>query len=136
MEKDLIAQLLANAALAALVGVRISWGQRPQGEPLPGVVMNLVSAPRTYSYDGPVGTRASWVQIDSWGGSFGEAKSVAGAVEAAIHTLAAPFLGGFILNERDDSEANDGPEANGATTLFRTSLDVRVWRSDALWRAR
>lgn len=131
MEEDLIRELLADAGLKAVVDNRISWLARPQGEPLPGVVLHLVSAPIEYTFDGPVGTRAHWLQIDCWAGDFRTCKGVARAVIAAVHALAAPFLGGFILNERNDFEANDGPESDGSTNLFRTSLDVRVWRSDA-----
>jgi len=49
MEEALIAKLLADAGVSALVGTRIYPGVRPQAGPLPAIVFNLISATPSYS---------------------------------------------------------------------------------------
>jgi hypothetical protein len=138
MEEALLAALAANAAVAALVGDRIGWGLRPQGEGLPAICLHLVSAPRTYTLAGRVPTVHRLVQVDCWGGAFDDAKLTARAVQAALDTLtAAPFQGAFLEGERDDSAEREavrppGVDADGAEDLFRTSLDVRIVHDDSL----
>ena len=46
MEEALVAYLLANAGLTAIVGNRINWTTRPQGAAVPAVVLTKVSGVR------------------------------------------------------------------------------------------
>jgi len=125
MEESLVAQLLADAALAALVARRIKWLARPQASALPAVVLQVVSGPRGYTFAGPDGLTGYLVQIDCWAGTYPAAKGVARAAIAALGALSAPFQAAFVEGERDSFEA--GP---AATDFFRTSLDVRVWHQE------
>lgn len=128
MEEDLRAALVADAALAALVGRRINWLTRPLGSSLPAVVLQVISAPETSSNDGPDDLLPYLVQIDCWGETYLSAKTVARAVRAVCVALkTAPLRAGFIENKRDGFEPGDGPQADGAVNFFRVSLDVRVW---------
>lgn len=127
MEELLRARLLGNTALAALVATRIVWLQRPQGASLPGITLQVVSAPRTYTMAGPVGFLGYLVQVDVWGNSYASMKAVARAAVAALHTMKAAPLQAFIENEDETFESQDGPDAAGSTSFYRTRLDVRVW---------
>lgn len=127
MEEELRNRLLAATALADLVPPdRIVWGQR-QG--LPAVALWRVSGRPDYHLKGASGLVDSVVQIDCWGSSYGEAKSVAREVRAVLSGLSdAVFRSIFIENERDGFEAGDGaPDGSTPSNFYRTSLDVRVW---------
>lgn len=129
MEAALIAKLLATAGVTALVSTRINWSRRPQGAALPCIVLHRVSGLPDVHHAGASGLVVSRVQVDCWGASYGSAKAVARAVEAAI--TAQTFTQGatrfdviLIDSERDDS-------TDETTPLFRTSLDLMVHSANA-----
>ena len=89
--------------------------------------MNRLDGGYSYTQAGRVATITPLVQIDCWAASYDGATRLAAAVKAAIDTLtAAPWQGVFLIDERADDEAGDGPGVGGATDFYRTSLDVRV----------
>jgi len=88
-----------------------------------------VSGTPDVHHAGASGLVVSRVQVDCWGASYGSAKAVARAVEAAI--TAQTFTQGatrfdviLIDSERDDS-------TDETTPLFRTSLDLMVHSANA-----
>lgn len=130
MEAALIAKLLANSALTALVSTRINWSRRPQGEALPAVVLHRIDGQPDYHHAGPSGLVVSRVQVDAWASSYGSAKSVARAVEAAVTGFA--FTQGairfdviLVASERDSTDEI------APNTYFRTSLDLMVHHAAA-----
>lgn len=134
MEEDFRTFLLGGSALVGEVGPRVSWGERNRGEGLSAIVLHLISAPRTYTMQGRVRLVGRLVQVDCLAKSFAAAKVLARQVIARLDALgdpSAPIQNAFLEAERDDSEAVDGPERGAADTIFRTSLDVRVWSLDA-----
>jgi hypothetical protein len=124
MEEALIGYLLSRASLVALVGSRIHWAVRPQGTPLPAVVLTRIDAVRDQTYAGRSGLVRSRVQVDCWGASYTSVKAVARQV--VQHADAAPFNAVFIDDESDSFEP--GPEAAGA--LHRTRLDLIIWHTE------
>src|SRR4051812_46510481 len=98
MEEALVAYLLANAGVAALAGTRIYWGERPQGDALPAIVLFKVSPNRDVTLAGPSGLIGPRVQIDCLGGSYALAKTTARAVIAAADAIGgtAGFQGAFL----------------------------------------
>jgi len=129
MEAALIAKLLATAGITALVGQRISWSRRPQGEALPAIVLHRIDGAPDYHLTGASGIVESRVQVDCWGASYGSAKAVARAVEAAVSGQrftqgAIRFDAILILDERDST-------FDETTPLFRTSLDLGVFHASA-----
>ena len=129
MEAALIAKLLATAGVTAMVSTRINWSRRPQGAALPAIVLHRVSGTPDVHHAGASGLVVSRVQVDCWAVSYGSAKAVARAVEAAI--TAQTFTQGavrfdviLIDSERDDS-------TDETTPLFRTSLDLIVLSANA-----
>lgn len=127
MEELLRAALLANTALTALVGQRVTWLVRPQSSALPAVTLQVASAPRTYHMAGPDDLVAYLVQVDVWGGTYASMKQASRAVVAAMHALNAPPLQAFVDSEFESAERQDGPDASSSTTFYRTRLDCRVW---------
>lgn len=128
MEEVLLAHLLEDFDVLALVADRIAWGLRPRGEALPAIVLTRVSGRREYVMGGAAGLTDSLVQVDCWAGTYDDAKFTARAVVTALHTLStSPISRAFVEAERDNSELGDGPRRDGSEAFHRTSLDVRVW---------
>jgi len=125
--------LLANAGLTALVGTRIKWDTLPQNGALPAIALHMVSAPRDYTMAGRDGTTGYLVQMDVWSNTLALRESVAAALISALDDIRNDtFQGAFIEGQRDTFEPGDaGPNSQGATDLFRASIDVRVWASEA-----
>lgn len=130
MEAALIAKLLASAGVTALVSTRINWLRRPQGSALPAVVLTRVSGQPDYHHGGASGLSVSRIQADCYGVTYGSAKAVARAIEAAV--TASSFTEGavrfdvILLDAERDSTSEEGPD-----TLFRTSLDLMVHHANA-----
>jgi hypothetical protein len=130
MEAALLARLLATAGVTALVSTRINWLRRPQGEPLPCIVLHRIDGVPDVTHGGASGLVVSRVQVDCWGASFGSAKSIARAVQTAI--TAQTFTQGatrfdviLIADERDSTfDENNTP-------IFRTSLDLMIQSANA-----
>lgn len=129
MEAALLAKLLATAGVTALVSTRINWSRRPQAEVLPAIVLHRIDGAPDVHHGGASGLVVSRIQADCWGSTYGSAKAVARAVEAAI--TAQTFTQGavrfdviLIADERDST-------FDETTPLFRTSLDLMVQSANA-----
>ena len=129
MEAALIAKLLASTGVTALVSSRINWSLRAQGAALPAIVLHRVDGAPDVTHGGASGLVVSRVQVDCWGSSYGSAKAVARAVEAAI--TAQTFTQGAIRFDAIliDSERDD--TFDETTPLFRTSLDLMIQSANA-----
>lgn len=130
MEAALIAKLLASAGVSALVGTRVNMGRRPQGEALPALVLHRIDGTPDVHHGGASGLVVSRVQADCWGSSYGSAKSVARAVEAAItaqgFTQGAVRFDVILIDSERDTNFEEGPD-----TVFRTTLDLMVHHANA-----
>lgn len=134
MEEALVAYLLANAGLTALVGDRINWSTRPQGSIVPALALTKVGGVRGYTMRGPDGLIEARVQVDCWGRTFGEAKRASRAVIAAMHGIkgvhgGVRFQSAFVDGERDGFDSGSNVQTGSAERLFRTSLDFIIWHN-------
>jgi hypothetical protein len=77
-------RLQTAGPLVALITDRVYWKLRPQGSPLPAVVLTLVSDPRPRTMKAPVGYRASRIWIDCVADSRAVATQMSDAVLATI----------------------------------------------------
>jgi hypothetical protein len=112
--------LVANAEVAALVASRIYALKLPQPPTLPAVTYQRISAQRDHTLSGPSGLVRSRVQIDAWGRTYSEAKSVADAVRRALaHFEDATVQAALITSDRDLFE----DEVN----TYRISSDWIIW---------
>ena len=127
MEEALIAKLLADSGVSALVGTHIHPGVRPQAGPLPAIVFNMISANPSYSDDGEDGIEEARIQLDCWGATYSSAKTVARAVKAAVSAFGGTVSGvrfRYITLGLEHDIQETG--ANAASYPFRTSLDFIV----------
>lgn len=125
METQLRARLKADSAVAAIVGTRINWGVRPQGEAYPSLVLTLVSDGRPQSMGGLIECRETLVQFDCYGTTRAQAAALREAVIAAI-TPAATVSGVKFIRSFVDTVRNlDAHTDTGI--VFRDSVDARVW---------
>jgi hypothetical protein len=127
MEEALVAYLLDDASLSALVADRITWTIRPQGSTLPAVVLTGVDALPDYTMSGPSGLVSSRLQVDCWAMTYAGGKQIARAVEAALSGIdvvrgGVALRGGFKQGERDSFE-----KSTGGTELYRVSEDYIIW---------
>lgn len=130
MEEALIAYLLADAGVAALVATRVTPGKRTQGGDLPAIVFHLVSGAPEYDDQGTTGLVDSTIQIDCWASTYTGAKLVARAVKAALQDFdgtidGVEFQAVFLEAERDFAPSGGGQ----AEYLHRTSLDFNPWHT-------
>ena len=128
MEEDFRALLLADSGVTALAGSRVNWGAHPQGQPLPGVVLTVVSDFEGLVMSGPNKLFEGRVQVDCYGHTYADAKGVARAVRDLLHGYRG---GGFRLVEHVATRDSRESGSNEAERPFRTSLDfTTAWRSD------
>lgn len=131
MEAALIGIVLADAAIAALVSTRVNWVERPQGEPLPAIVLGRIGGSRDYHTQGASGLVESRIQGDCYATTYAGAKSVARALIALLSgyrgtTGDIEFKGAFVDGERDFREA----DPNGSEKLHRVSVDFIIHHSE------
>jgi len=126
MEDDLIARLLADSRLSALVDNRVNYLFRVQGEPLPAISITHVAPGRAYTMDGPQGTHGTWMQFDIWADRAATAIAILAAMrvvlEAPAKVGATAFMMGFEKSRRDSVE----DEAGGGE-VARISVDYSIW---------
>lgn len=114
-------------AVQSFVAERIYRDERPQADPLPAIVIQLISDPRPLTFSGPQSLRRAWLTVECLSTSRGEADAIAETVVVEID--------GRAVVERPEVEStriidvrNDSSRANGAlATTFRTAIDVMVW---------
>lgn len=131
MEAALITRLLANDGLSGLVGNRINWGERVQGEPLPAITMMIVSSGRRYNHGGVDGTSDPRVQFDIFGNTMNEARIIRDALKEAIEVRQTVQGISFSVSLLD---AERGPlieDVGGGKKVYRYSLDFFLWHSIA-----
>lgn len=128
MDEALTALLLANAALAALIGNgdRLYWDTIGQGKDNPAVVMYLISGIPDYHMTGPSGLVESRVQIDARGTTRASARAVANAVESVLSgyrgTVGAIKFGGIFKDG-----ARSRFDKTEAEAFYVVSADYRIW---------
>lgn len=131
MEEDLIAALLGNGAVNALVGVNIYWVKADDVVSKPYVILNRISGVRDTTMSGASGLVSSRVQVDCWADYYLDAKKVARAIEGALSGRRfrqgnTEFRGFFLVAERDGYDHSDTPDK-----LHGTSLDFTIWHRSA-----
>lgn len=133
MERAIIARLLQSTALGALVDRRVHHKIRPQGAPLPAVVINKISGVPARRLDGVITITTTRIQVDCWAVTAPQLFAVVSAVKAALDRAAfahpaAVIRGCFWIDEQDD-DVTETPLTDQKP--LRTRLDFRVQHSPA-----
>lgn len=131
MEDELTARLLATPALTALVGNRITWGQRVQKEGLPAITLLGVSPGRSYLHSGADPTGNPRIQFDCYALTSAAAKGLARTLRSVLET---PATQGGIRFSVALLDSERGPlieDVGGGLKVHRYSLDFFIWFSPA-----
>lgn len=130
MQTELRQRLLDDAAVAAIVAGRISWGIRPQGEAYPSLVLLLVSDPRPQTYAANIAARETLTQIDCYGRSSAE---VASLREAVINCIVPPAIVGDIEFQRSFIDVvRNANQYSETGRIYRDAIDARIWHRSIL----
>lgn len=76
--------LVQDAAVAALVGDRVRFGDAREKDGAPYLTAELTGDDRPWSLTGPVGSGAAEIRIDAWGATRREAVDTAEAARARL----------------------------------------------------
>lgn len=130
MKTALIGMLLDHQPLTALVGQRINWSRRAQGQALPCVILEVIASVPAVLLNRQTTLKDTMVQIDTYATTVASADAVASAIKSALDGLATirdgiMFQGVFARNEQGFLETGDTAEDR----IYRVSLDYSViWR--------
>lgn len=132
MEEELIAFMLADVGIAALVSTRIHWRERPQGGGLPDIILHNLGGPVDYHMQGPSGLNQSRIQIDCWSNvSLAQSLAVKRAVEASLSGLRATMSGieiqGMFIDAYNDAF---DVAAEASEQYYRHRLDFLCFHSE------
>ena len=87
IEQGLVAELLADSAVSAIVSTRVHPGAIPQKGALPAIVYTRVSSLRTVDMDGPSDFVQVRLRVDCWHTSKSGVSSLADAVRLALNGI-------------------------------------------------
>lgn len=123
VEEAITARLIADAAVSALVGDRVYWVERIQGEDYPGITLQIFDEDRAQHLKGFHSLQQLSVQLDGWALTYASGKAIK---EAAIACLVpAATSSGFKFN-RGFVRARDLTDRSGERPIFRPSLDFTL----------
>ena len=126
IEQVIVTKLTAHVGLAAEIDDRVYPNQLPQRATLPAVVYTRISTLFYQTRDSSSLERPRF-QFDCWGGSYGEARTVAQQLRLALRTLpqsSNPRIDATLLeNDQDILEADPG--------RFRAVVEAYIWHEEA-----
>ncbi len=120
IEESLYSSLYGNAALALLVGTRISPAQSIEAGQLPCVTMHQVTGNYSYTQDGVDTNVEDWWQFSAFSRNYDEMRATAAAVVQALH--AGTGYHAFIDQRQDFYEFD--------TRIHHGIIVARIW-----WKA-
>lgn len=131
IEQAIVAKLLADATLAALVGTRVYPGLAPQGAAAPYLVYQQADRQKVHTLGGVVSLNNYRMRFDAFGSSYANAKATAAALASALDGFsglvgsgAIKVQGAFLESEEDDL---DEPVHGGETGVYSVGADVSIW---------
>ncbi|UZW54057.1 hypothetical protein NUH86_10975 [Sphingobium sp. JS3065] len=127
MRIDLRSRLVANPTIAGLVGSRVYWNKRKQGDPLPAIVLYKISPGIQYTHNGDSGYYGSRIQFDSIGLEVRDFEPVFNALKAEMEQAKTvgqtAFSMSFLESERDMPFV----DVDGVGAVGGISADFFVW---------
>lgn len=133
MREAFRARLVADPAVAAIVGDRVYWSERPQGSPFPAIVLQVISDGRPQHMKGRQAMRPTRIQVDCMATDSevesGEAIR-AKLVEAAIAAVEPEAVIDDVTFRRSFVDAvRDADERTETENIKRTAIDVIAWHA-------
>lgn len=128
-DSALRARLLLDSAVGWIVGERVHWVLRPQGGPLPAIVLQTISDPRPQHLKGFQQLRETRVQVNCDATSHAATKQLAEVAICALvpegEVFGVRFDRAFV--EQFDDEAEETPTG----FIHRSRFDLRCWWQQA-----
>ncbi len=134
LELELRGFLLADPAIAAIVGDRIYPDPAPQNAVMPFITLGRVSALHEYDLDGYAGQAGPLIQIDCWAdapeynGNYGLTKQLGLAVKNRLNGYIGPI---GVIPRADAAIATERDIFDPQDRTRRASIDFRIWHDDA-----
>jgi hypothetical protein len=119
-------RLLANGDVAAIVGTRIDWVERPQNSALPAISLQTISDPRPLHLKGMDRARSTRVQCDCWAETYAAALALARAAIAALSSPAT-ISGKKFGHAQVDAQRDLGETVGDGSFIHRQSVDFIIW---------
>lgn len=129
MIEALIAYLLADSGLTALVSTRIGYVVNDQATADPRVTITPVSRVPAYADDGEAGLTESRVQIDSYSTVDTNALAISRAVFARLSAVSATLSGVDFQTVHLVSEDVGFEKYDDGSELFRVRQDYIIWHN-------
>jgi hypothetical protein len=124
LAEALSARLEAASAVTNIAGQRIYWTQRPQGDPVPAVVMRGSGGVDLDDLNDDAAYAETRITASCFGRNSLEAKQLARAVKATLKPAA--VQGGFSFDASDIGEPIDLGELGVAGWEHRADLDCVI----------
>ena len=127
MEEEFRAILLNSSAISEVVGSRIDYASATQGAALPYIVLHVIDDQEEHTYQGPDGLSQGRVQVDCYGATYGQAKTLSRHVRAVLDGYrGGQFSAIFHASTRDNREGG----TNEPERPFTVQLDfLTKWRT-------
>ncbi len=126
MQQALRHRIRSSAAVSAIVGARVDWGERTG---LPSVSLLIVSGDIAQHMKGAQALQFARVQADCWSSSYGEAKALADAVIAAV--LPRTTINGIYFRTASATLPRDLGEQTSTGYVHRKQTDLMIRFSPA-----
>lgn len=124
---SMTADLRDHYQAANVASGRVYRDERTEGDPLPGVVIQSITDPRTALMKGEDALRETQLQVDVWASSRGEADAIAETIIAARPLRSVVGVTNFRRIYVDDATTSSERSTDQLATNFRTRLDLTVW---------
>ena len=135
IEEGLRYYLSNYAGLVSLISTRVHPMRIPQGATIPCLTYQRISTPRLNTHDvsGATGTAHPRFQFDAWAATYDSAKDITDQVRAALQGYKGSMgTGGTAVTVQAVLSADERPEFNPETGLYRISSDYIIWHLEAL----
>ena len=129
IEQGLVAHLLADGPVAAIIGTAVHPGKIPQGAPLPAIVYSRSSSIRENTLAGPSDLVKVRMRLDCWHTTYADAKALADAVRIALNGvgLSSPrLLGAEPVQMVTLDTDGDVPSFEGDESEHRVAQDWTI----------
>lgn len=130
LEEGIVAFLIADATIHAVVADRIYPMIIPQGATLPCLTYQRISTPRIVTHDssGATGDLTNpRFQFDGWAVTQKVAKAIADALRTVLHGKRGA-MGGVTI--RAALAENEAPEYIAEAELYRSRSDYIIWQEE------
>ena len=125
MEQEFRSILKNTVSVADMVGARIDFGIRPNGQSLPAIVLNTISDIQDIHMNG-IGLNDGRVQVDCYGATYKDSFDLSQTVLLALNFYRG---GGFLIIEHLSTQHTRDSGSNEVSTYYRAGMDFKTaWR--------